>query len=171
MESPIHFTETQRFKQWWLWMILIPLNGLFLFGVYQQVIAGKAWGNNPLSNGALLTVAAFLLLLTLFLARIRLLTRITAEGVYVRFAPFQRHDTFYPFSQLQSCYLRRYSPLREFGGWGIRTSFTERGNAYNIAGREGLQLHTTAGKKILIGTQKPALLETALSHLCQLKPA
>jgi len=31
------FTERQRFKQWWLWLILLGTNGLFLFGVFKLV--------------------------------------------------------------------------------------------------------------------------------------
>jgi hypothetical protein len=171
MEGPILFTETQRFKQWWIWLFLISMNGFFLYGIYQQLIAGRTWGDKPLSNGALLAIAVLLLLLTLFFGRIKLITRVTAEGIYVRFAPFQRQAAFYPFSQLDRCYLRRYSPLREFGGWGMRLSTVGKGQAFNIAGREGLQLCTTDGNRILIGTQKPTALEASLYHLGQNKPA
>lgn len=41
MNKEILFRETQKFRQWWLWLILMGINGLFLFGVFMQVIGGQ----------------------------------------------------------------------------------------------------------------------------------
>ena len=38
MDKEVLFTERQRFKQWWLWLILLGVNGLFLFGVSRPKI-------------------------------------------------------------------------------------------------------------------------------------
>ena len=43
------------------------------------------------------------------------------------------------------------------GGWGIRF-FTAYGTVYNMRGTKGLAINLEKGKKFLIGTQKPDLL-------------
>ena len=50
MDKEVLFTERQRFKQWWLWLILLGVNGLFLFGVFKQVIGGQQFGDKPMSR-------------------------------------------------------------------------------------------------------------------------
>ena len=59
------FKERQRFKQWWLWLILLGTNGLFLFGVFKQVIVGQQFGDKPMSNLGLLIATVLTILLTL----------------------------------------------------------------------------------------------------------
>ena len=49
--------------------------------------------------------------------------------------------------------MRKYSPLREFGGWGYRVG--PGGKAFNMQGNMGLQLEMMGGEKLLIGTRKP----------------
>ena len=34
----ILFSETQKFKQWWIWLLLLSINSIFIFGIYVQVI-------------------------------------------------------------------------------------------------------------------------------------
>jgi hypothetical protein len=59
--------------------------------------------------------------------------------------------------------VRKYSPIKEYGGWGFRYGF-KNGKAYNISGNMGLQLILKNGDRILIGTQKPEELETYLKN-------
>ncbi|MGL4363824.1 MAG: hypothetical protein ACRCSB_01305 [Bacteroidales bacterium] len=46
MDNEIFFTERQRFKQWWLWLILFGVNGFFLFGTFKQVFGGQQFGTS-----------------------------------------------------------------------------------------------------------------------------
>ena len=62
-----------------------------------------------------------------------------------------------------SVYTRTYSPMREYGGWGIR--FGKSGKAYNIKGDEGLQLVFKNGKRLLIGSQKSQELAQAVDSI------
>ena len=66
MNNEILFTERQRFKQWWLWLILLGVNGLFLYGTIQQLCLGKEFGDKPMSNLGLLLVSGVPILLTVF---------------------------------------------------------------------------------------------------------
>ena len=53
-----------------------------------------------------------------------------------------------------------YSPLRDFGGWGIR--YGKGGIMYNANGNQSVKLVMKDGKIIYIGTQKPEALINAL---------
>ena len=53
-----YFKEEQGFTQPWLWLLLILSMGAMLvpmfIGLYTQLVLGKPWGNQPLSDTALL---------------------------------------------------------------------------------------------------------------------
>ncbi len=169
MNKSILFEERQRFKQWWLWILLLGINGLFIFGVLKQVAGGQQFGNQSMDNTVLLVVTGFTLLLTGFFLSSRLDTKIREDGIYVRFTPFHFSFKHYTWEELTKSYIRQYSALSEYGGWGLRTGFSGKGMAYNVSGDNGLQLEFTSGKKLLIGTNKPDQLAEVLSKMGQLK--
>ena len=52
------FLEVQRFRQWWM---LVLLAGIFLASAWaavQQVILGVPWGDNPAPDGWVVIIAA-----------------------------------------------------------------------------------------------------------------
>jgi hypothetical protein len=96
---------------------------------------------------------------------LKLETEVRSDGLYVRFYPFHiRYRKFTP-QDLAGHYSRTYKPIREYGGWGIRCSFTGKGKAYNVMGNKGVQLVLTNGKKLLIGSQKPDDLAAAIDKM------
>lgn len=167
MSKEILFSETQRFKQLWIWMILLGINSISMYGIYQQIILGIPYGNKPMSNAGLIITSSFTILLTIFFLLLRLDTRITADGISVKFFPFHGKYKQYSWNQLTKVYIRKYSPIRELGGWGVR--FMSNGIAYNVSGNVGLQLELSNKKKILIGTYKPAELKEVLVKLGKYK--
>lgn len=82
----------------------------------------------------------------------------------VRFAPLQSEWRFTPWAEVRRAYVRTYAPLREYGGWGIRT-FGGESMAYNAWGNQGLQLILANGERLLVGTQQPAAMQQALNKL------
>ena len=165
MKDEILFVEKQRFGQNGLLLIaLILINGIFIWGFVQQVIFGIAWGNNPMSDLALSIVAGSLFLFCFNLLFSKLQTIITEEGIYVRFLPIDFKTRFYAWEDIDEAYVRKYSPLREFGGWGARGSW-KRGVAYNVSGSIGLQLVLENGRKILIGTNRAEELQEILKKI------
>jgi len=170
MDKEILFTEQQRFKQWWLWLILISINGLFLFGVFQQVVKGHPFGDKPMSDAGLLIVSGLFLLLTLLFVVFRLETQIKKDGIYVRFFPFHVNFKYFSWESLTKSFVRNYSAITEYGGWGLRVGLFGRGKAYNVSGNTGLQLEFKTSKKLLIGTGKATELMDVLTKLGQLHP-
>ena len=169
MSYTILFTERQKFKQWWVWVILLILNGILLFGVFKQVIGGQQFGDKPAGNTELLILSGLLLLFTLLFFNLRLDTIIKQDGIYVRFFPFHLKFKYFSWDSMTKTYVRNYSPLTEYGGWGLRFGFFGKGTAYNVSGDKGLQLEFTDNKKLLIGTNKPEELTETLNKIGQSK--
>ena len=169
MNNEILFTEIQKFRQWWLWALLIGLNGLFFFGIYTQLIRGIPFGDNPASDPLLIIVFVVMLILTISFYIYRLETTIRKDGIYIRFLPYMRKYKYYPFAKLLKVYVRKYSAIVEYGGWGFRHGFGGRGGAYNVSGNQGLQMQFTDHKKLLIGTRKPEEIAAILRKIRQYK--
>ncbi|MBX3162945.1 MAG: hypothetical protein KF900_00575 [Bacteroidetes bacterium] len=161
------FSEQQRFRQVWLWILLIAINTLFIYGLVSQVFLGQTFGNKPMSNGGLIFATIFVVLLTLLFVFMRLDTEIKQDGIYYRFYPFQRMKKI-SWERISKACVRNYSPLGEFGGWGFRINLFGKGIAYNVSGNEGLQLVYDNNRKLLLGTQKPGEIKMALQQLGKL---
>jgi hypothetical protein len=94
----------------------------------------------------------------------KLVTEVRYDGVYIRYTPFHRSFRCLPFSEIESYEARTYSPIAEYGGWGIRWGWKggNRNIAYNVSGNKGVQLVLKDGRRILIGSQKPEELVAAI---------
>jgi hypothetical protein len=82
----------------------------------------------------------------------KLETEVRSNGIYLRYYPFHLHCRIFDNKDLSAYYARKYRPIVEYGGWGIR--FGTKGQAYNISGNEGIQLVFKNGKRLLIGSQR-----------------
>lgn len=116
MNNKIFFSERQRFHQVWVWIFLLGLNGLFVFGLVKQLIFRQQFGDKPSSDTELILVTVITLLISALFLYLRLETVIKSDGIYVRFFPFQRRFTYYPWEAILESYVRKYSPLKEYGG-------------------------------------------------------
>ena len=165
MDDPILFSEKQRFNQWWIVMILVTIN-IFIISVFFVQVAGNTFSvPQPTSLLKLAFGCTVSLIVTGFVFYIRLETLIKYDGIYVRFFPLQSSYRHFKWNQIKQYYVRTYKPISEYGGWGLRWGFFGQGNAYNVTGNKGLQLEFTNGKKLLIGTQKPEELKSALHQI------
>jgi len=149
------FNETQKFNQWWVKLIYIGLIGMLLYFLYTLYILNEAVdkvGAND-TTGQLITIASILPVLVLFYF-LKLKTEIDKIGIHYQYLPFNFSKQTIRWSAMDKCYVRTYSPFREYGGWGFRKSFEKKGKAYNLKGTKGIQIILKSGEKILIGTQK-----------------
>lgn len=162
------FSEVQRFRQRWLWILLtlvmLAILGVFGHGIIQQLVYDHPWGERPLSDNLLLLVviAVFIFcagLIYLFY-NLRLETRVFDDRVELHFYPVWRKTI--SLDQVKQCEARTYSPLKEYGGWGIKYGF-KNGWAYNIMGNQGVQLILNDGKRILIGSQQASVLADSIN--------
>jgi len=157
----ILFREEQQFSQAWIWVLLIGVLGLLLWGIFQQEVMDKPFGDNPAPTFVLVLLTAIPLGLLWFFAQLKLTTTITSESIELHFKPLTKRVI--PIAEIRKGYIRKYRPISEFGGWGLR--YGSKGMAYNVAGDIGLQLELKNGKHILIGTQKENELEKVIKKL------
>ena len=159
------FAERQRFKQWWLWLILLGIGAVLIFRLYTQIDLIEQSNDLPESEKAFFFSLGLLASIALLFAFARLDTRIQRDGVYVRFLPFHFSFRHYPWEKISKAYVRKYNPIAEYGGWGLRLGLFGKGKAFNVSGNIGLQLEFSNGKKLLIGTKKPEDLKRILEKV------
>lgn len=153
-EDTVLFREVQRFDQWWLWLLVFISTSMMWYGAIQQLVFGRPFGENPASDTEMsLLLVIFGVILPLFMYSLKLITEVRQDGLYIRFYPFHFSYRRYPYESIASYKIRVYSPLKEYGGWGIR--YGSKGRAYNVSGDRGVQLEFNDGKNLLIGSQKP----------------
>jgi hypothetical protein len=169
----IRFAETQYFRQLWLWLTMggtaVLTMGLFAWGLYVQLVQGEPWGDKPMSDTALIVTAilvfAFdLALLALFVWG-HLRTEVRDDGLYVRLVPIHLSFHRLPLVDVRQVEAVTYRAIMDYGGWGIRYSFSKKGKAYNVSGNRGVRLTYTTGRHLLLGSQQPDQLATAIEAL------
>ena len=155
----IRFEEEQKFNQWWLWIILVALGILPLFGIYKQLILGEPFGDNPMSDEGLILFSVFIYLLLAFFYLMKLNTHIDENGIRMRFYPLVKKE--FKWKDIKEAQVITYGFV---GGSGIRLG-TKYGTVYNVKGNKGLAIELTNGKKYLIGTQKEDELKRVIKKI------
>ncbi|MBP5435631.1 hypothetical protein J6Z39_07405 [bacterium] len=144
--------------------VITIIGVLILLTVIFITVPGAAGKFNSSDPGALITmVIAFCIMIILFLV-MKLETLVCEEGIYVRFFPFQIKFLFFDWNRLAKCHVRKFRPIVEFGGWGIKGR-SKNNYSLTVSGNQGLQLETTDGKRLLIGTQCPEELMSTLNAM------
>ncbi len=149
-ETP-RFTETQRFadNRVFSWALVV-LGVVAVLGAAGAAFAGEG-------VEAVVGLALPVLLLVL-LGRMGLTTDLRDDRLRVKLGPFPSKT--YAVADIETVEARTYRPLREFGGWGLRLG--PAGLAWNAYGDRGVQLTLRGGKRVLIGSQRPAELAAAI---------
>lgn len=146
----VRFSETQRFRQRWLWAVLLGAFGASLLTV---------------PTGVGLLVALLMAVVVGFFAVARLDTEVRDDGAYVRFYPVQRSFRRMGFAELSDYEAVTYRPIREYGGWGIRWRLDGPGKAYTVGGDRGVRFERREGAPLLIGTRRPREFVAALDSV------
>jgi hypothetical protein len=98
--------------------------------------------------------------LPLFAYYAKLITDVLTDGVYLRFFPVSsRTIALNDIVTYEAC---QYSPLVEYGGWGIRFGRRKK-RACTMGGNRGVELELGGGTRLLIGSQRPEELASALA--------
>ena len=149
------FSETQGFNKWW--HILLMTFPFILWVAY--------WLTQTEYNLIFIfsSLATFLVFVIWFFI-LKLKTTISESGIIVHFQgiPFCKRKI--AWSDIQSINIEEYSPLYDYGGWGVRYSMSGKGWCYNVSGKMGIKLQYTNGKAFLIGTQKPEEAQAIINH-------
>jgi len=161
--SELNFSEIQRFRQTWLWVVFAVLSGGFLSVVIGQLLGKGIFAANLFPGASLLLLGGLIFLLIFLFYKSSLSIKINRNGIYYRFIPFHWKYHKISWTDVEKVYVRKYDILTEYsGGWGVK--FGSSGKAYVIGGNYGLQIDLLDERKILLGTQRPLELERMMSR-------
>ena len=148
------FVEVQHFRHPGVWALVAVPAGFAWFAVVWQIILGHPVGDPPAPDWVLVALwAAAGVALPLWLAALRLVTRVDERGVDVRFRP-PLSGRLFPLADIERCTQVRYLPIREFSGWGIRWG----GRRGDVA----VELTLRQGFRFAVGSARPDELEAAV---------
>lgn len=143
------FEERQRFGL----LLQLPLwTGIVVFGAVLLFLQLKGTLSGAFS-GLLWLGWVFMAAMDGLIASGGMQARVRKEGIEILCLPLRCLRRQIAWEEIERIYARTYSPILEYGGWGIRLGRS--GTAYNIRGNQGIQLELKNGKRLLIGTQQP----------------
>lgn len=140
-------------------MIWIAIAGLLI--TFLTLVMNFSVNEDDWIGILILSIVILVLSPVLLLASIHL--RIEKDGIYVKYFPFHFKPLFFKWSEIEHFELRKYDPLSEYGGWGLKG--TKKNRAYNVSGDMGLQITLKNGRKLLVGTANPKRMEVALLEI------
>ena len=167
----VDYSEIQRFRQPWLWSILITVwisvIGTFCFVVNRQLVQDISNGNSSLNDSGLkasliLAIVLVTALIVLF-AKAKLSTQIDKKFISYKFYPLHKSYRKIAWNSVTKCEVVTYQPVSQYGGWGIRAG--KNGKVFSVSGNRGLQIVLRTGERILIGTTKANELSMAINNL------
>ena len=153
----ILFSERQKFTQWWLWAILIPIMLWPLWIIYTHTPGDGPNGHEDLSYLESTILALLIVGITGMTALLELRTEIDDQEIRIHFFPFLK-KTFL-WRDISKAEVINYGFV---GGWGIRL-WTKYGTVYNVKGKHGMAIILNNGKKYVIGTQKTEELKRVIA--------
>lgn len=166
-QEHVVYREVQRPRQIWIWILVIGIAIMMWYGFIQQIILDIPFGDKPAPNGVMIVLWLFfgVIFPVLFIGIMKLIIEVREGGLYIRFIPFHFQYKQYLFKDIQHCESIIYSPLKRFGGLGIR--FNTKGEiVYNMSGNQGVELNLR-NKTVVIGTRRPDELIKAITSTQQ----
>lgn len=160
--GPPLYHEVQRFRQWWLWVLVIGPAALAWWPLTEQVIGGRPVGQNPAPDWLVWVIWAFIGVgLPFFFGSICLIIDVTVDAVIIRFRPLTRRAI--PLTDISRVEARTYNALKEYGGWGIK-GWSRAKMAYNVSGGRGVELTLADGRSVMLGSRRADELAAAIER-------
>jgi len=158
------FREEQRFRQWWVWVIVVVPAALAWWPFIRQIVQGEPIGHNPAPDWLVWVIWLFIGLgLPLLFGRISMVVEVTGDAVRVHYRPLARRTI--ALGEIEHVEARTYNPVKEYGGWGIK-GWSKDKMAYNVSGNRGVELTLTGGRSVMLGSRRAdelaAVIQSAL---------
>lgn len=155
------YTDVQSRKPIWALIIVVSTAAMMWWFFIQQIVFGQQVGTNPGPDWMiLLFTALFGVGLPLFYFTNRLIISVGDEALQIQMTPILTRRI--PYSEIDTAIARKYEPILEYGGWGVRYRPGKR--AYSMRGNRGVELTLQDGQRIMLGTDAPETLQKAI-HL------
>jgi hypothetical protein len=155
--AELYYYECQHINRIFVLVIIIPCSvGMMIFGgsaLYEQLILGIPFGDEPMSDAGLVFFMIFALLfrsaISWLLLAAKLELKVEKMRVGYRFFPFLRGWKYIAKEKIESWTVGKYFAL----GYGIHFGFKY--TTLNAKGNMALHLQLKKSRPLRIGTQKP----------------
>jgi hypothetical protein len=89
----VAFREVQRFRQWWVWLLIYGIAALSWYGFVQQIVLGRPFGSNPAPDWMMwLLFLLFGIGLPLFFHRLKMIVEVREDHIHIRYAPLTTRE-------------------------------------------------------------------------------
>ena len=163
--SELIFNEVQQFRQPLLWILFCVICVITIFVIYfvlKKLTNARKKSKVVVISSVTPIVIIILIAVLLFIAKLEVQVR--PGGISVRFFPLHFSFEEIPFEKIKEYRQVTFSPISDYGGWGIR--YGSKGKAYIVSGEKGVLLKFKDGSDDLcIGSQQPEQLFAVLDGL------
>lgn len=161
----VYFKEEQRVTSKWIWLLVSCLTAVYFYSLVELIFFDNKTINNPEQDWIFIFFGIIPLILFLLLIKVKLVVVLDDEGCKFRFYPFHLKERVIRWEEIKKIHLRKYNPIFEYGGWGIRVLPFSKNIAFNIKGNYGIQIELKNEKKILLGTSESVEIEKVLKQI------
>ncbi|WP_058307010.1 DUF6141 family protein [Gracilibacillus massiliensis] len=164
-QNKVVFREIQKPRSILLWIFI----SVFIFSIWynfiQQIFLGKPVGTKPAPDVFLIFLWLFFCIIVpiILMFFTKLIIEVREDGLYIRYMPFHLHYKKFLFKEIKDYEIITYSPLKRFGGWGVRLNLNGE-KAYNMDGNKAIEL-VIKGQTMVIGTRQPEQIKIAIDSL------
>lgn len=154
-------------RQIWIYALVLAIFVLWIWQFVRQVLMGVTVGTNPAPDLAVILIGFIPVAALALIFMLRMETVVDHKGVHYKMWPFHWKFRTIKAEEIEKWEVRKYSPLRDYGGWGIRIGWGKNGMAFNMSGNMGAVFDLKKGSRILLGTRKPEEFKASLEKLTQ----
>lgn len=153
------FKETQHLPRRRAALVLAAPPCAMLGLTIWQVVLGHPFGKQPLSNGGIVGWTIFLWLVYVRLLTVALVTEVRDGELIVTLKGLWRSRRI-ALSTIRSVETISVDPLRDYGGYGIRS--TRWGKAYLADRGDAVRLSLPEDEEVVVGTRRAKELAAAI---------
>jgi hypothetical protein len=145
-------------------LLFVPILGIFLRGLYKQLVLGTPFGNNPASDSILIGVTIGVVVFTVgvFWLMVVLKTeiRIADQAISYRFPPFASKEKTYLITEIKHWEVVKRNRL--LTGIGLRYDPINKSKIYSTGTKYYLSLEFNDDKKIMLSINNPEELKNIM---------
>lgn len=169
----VNHSEHQSFRQLtWVWAIVIPVAFLssvsIFYGFYQQIVLGKPWGNQPMSDTGLIIavigISALEILIIWMVASLTLTIEVTSEEFRYKFFAYFTRWSVLTTNQIASYSLEKWS-FWKGRGLGYHQDIFSKTVRIIIKPSYILRIATQDGRTIIMSIENREAMERAMQKL------
>lgn len=151
-------------------MIVVALGALLplIYGMYWQIGRGEPWGNEPMSDNALIGFTIYLACTVIgvcwILLSTKLQVRVDAQGIHYKFFPTNTKWRLIGPHEIDSFEIRKKANIFDIG-IGLRRHFFTNTKSMNINASKYLRITLTNRERIVLGVHDREAMERAMKKL------